>query len=323
MSDQSNTATFPTKTDYLFTILNLSFTLMALVLPFIFFSWSAFIAFLIFYTVTGLGMTAGYHRLFAHHSYSVPKWLEHIIAICGYLAIQRGPIFWVSMHRMHHKYSDVPGKDPHSPKEGWWHVHFGWIHHRRKDIWNKAFYRKYVPDLVNDRLYLWMDHERNDYLTYIMLAAVSFVVGGFVGWNGAFNTYNALCFLAWVALLNRVVLLHAFGLINSVCHMFGSRPFEAHGKDESTNNFFVALIIFGEGWHHNHHTFPSSARHGLKWHQIDVAWYTIWLMKKLGIAKKVLLPSASAIDKKRKKTGLKNPKPVIYEKSGARERIPA
>lgn len=314
---------YPTKTDYLFTVLNLSFTVGAMILPFVFFSWSAFIGFLIFYTITGLGMTAGYHRLFAHHSYKVAKWLEHTIAICGYLAIQRGPIFWVSMHRIHHKYSDIPGKDPHSPKEGWWHVHFGWIQNRRVDIWNKNFYKKWVPDLINDKLYLWMDSEFNDYLTYILLAICSFVIGGFIGWDESFNIYNALCFLAWVALLNRVVLLHAFGLINSVCHMFGSQPFELRGKDESTNNFWVALLIFGEGWHHNHHTFPSSARHGLKWYQLDMAWYAIWVLRKIGLANKVLIPNDETIKRKLKKSLINSSKLVSYEKTGTSERIPA
>ena len=292
----------PTKPDLFFTVINMVTTVLALVLPFFFYSQSAIIAFVIFYTITGLGLTMGYHRLFAHHSFRVPLWLEHAIAISGYLAIQRGPIFWSAMHRMHHKYSDIPGKDPHTPKEGIWHVHFGWTHHRRQDIWDQRIYKKYAPDLMKSRLYRWMDHEVNDYITYVFLVAGSFVLGGFIesGFQ-TFDTYNAWCFLVWIGILNRVALLHAFGLINSVCHLVGSRPYHSSGQDTSKNNLLVALLIFGEGWHNNHHAFPSSAKQGLKWYQIDPAWYTIWLLKKLGLARDVKVPSSRVLEKRKVK----------------------
>ena len=278
------------KLDVPFTVINITTTVAAVVLPFFFHSTSAVVAFVVFYTITGLGLTAGYHRLFAHRSYEVPKWLEYLICVCGYLAIQRGPLFWVAMHRLHHKHSDVPGKDPHTPKEGLWHVHFGWTQKRRKDVWNQTLYRCLVPDLARDRFYGWLDDERKDYATYFLLLAVSFIVGGFVGTRAGFDLNNAVCFFIWVGLLNRVALLHAFGLINSVCHLFGTRPYQTAGHDESVNNGLVALLIFGEGWHNNHHAFPASARHGLRWYQIDPAWYAIWLLKKVGLAKKVRLP---------------------------------
>ena len=278
------------KLDVPFTVINIATTVAAVVLPFFFHSTSAIVAFVVFYTITGLGLTAGYHRLFAHRSYVVPKWLEYVICVCGYLAIQRGPLFWVAMHRLHHKHSDVPGKDPHTPKEGLWHVHFGWTQKRRKDVWNQTLYRRLVPDLARDRFYVWLDDERKDYATYFLLLIVSFIIGGFVGAGAGFDVYNAMCFFIWVGLLNRVALLHAFGLINSVCHLFGTRPYQTAGDDESVNNGLVALLIFGEGWHNNHHAFPASARHGLRWYQIDPAWYAIWLLKKVGLAKKVRLP---------------------------------
>src|SRR6185503_15805459 len=129
--------------------------------------------------------------------FEVPEWLEHLIAICGYLAIQRGPIFWVSMHRLHHRYSDVPGRDPHSPREGLLHVHFGWLQRRRRDVWEKEIYRKLTPDLIQDRLYRYLDSERRDYFTYFGLLFVSFLVGGLVGAlqepGFRFNWYNAAC----------------------------------------------------------------------------------------------------------------------------------
>lgn len=285
------------KLDLPFTVVNLVTTVLAFILPFYYYSFSSVVAFMVFYTITGLGLTMGYHRLFAHHSYTVSKRLEHVIACCGYLAIQRGPIFWVAMHRLHHKYSDVPGRDPHCPKEGIWHVHFGWLHYRRRDVWDHSIYKRLAPEYLDDRLYLWMDKESSDYMTYFLLVILSFLFGGLIG-GTAFNFYEAICWLVWIGLLNRVALLHSFGLINSVCHMFGTRPF--HSKDLSTNNFFVSLLIFGEGWHNNHHAFQRSARQGLKWYQFDPAWYVIWLLKTAGLAKDVYTPSRESIRKRKK-----------------------
>ena len=288
-----------TRLDIPFTIVNVATTAAACVLPFHFHSRSSIAAFLIFYTITGLGLTLGYHRLFAHRAFEVPRWLEHVIAICGYLAIQRGPIFWVAMHRLHHRYSDIPGRDPHTPREGWLHVHFGWIQRRRRDVWESETYRKLTPDLIHDRLYLFLDNEKRDYFTYFGILLGSYVLGGLIGpvEGGAFkfDHYNAVCFLVWVGLLNRVAVLHAFGFINSVCHKVGTRPYKTPGEDTSVNNVLVALLIFGEGWHNNHHAYPRSARQGLRWYQWDPAWYGIRLLQALGLAQKVHLPGREAI----------------------------
>ncbi|HEV7905961.1 MAG TPA: fatty acid desaturase [Pyrinomonadaceae bacterium] len=288
-----------TRLDVPFTIINITTTVAACVLPFYFYSRSSIVAFLLFYTITGLGLTLGYHRLFAHRAFTVPRWLERLIALCGYLAIQRGPIFWVAMHRLHHRYSDIPGRDPHTPREGWLHVHFGWHQRRRRDVWESDIYRRYTPDLINDRFYLFLDNERRDYFTYFGILFGSYVAGGLVGafgqTNFRFDHYNAVCFLVWVGLLNRVAVLHAFGFINSVCHELGTRPFKTRGTDTSVNNVIVSLLIFGEGWHNNHHAHPKSARQGLRWYQWDPAWYGIWLLKTMGLAEKVHVPSAEAI----------------------------
>jgi fatty-acid desaturase len=290
-----------TRLDIPFTIVNVTTTLASCILPFYYHSRSSIAAFLIFYTITGLGLTLGYHRLFAHRAFAVPRWLEHLIAICGYLAIQRGPIFWVAMHRLHHRYSDVPGRDPHTPREGLLHVHFGWTQRRRRDVWDRDIYRVLAPDLIHDRLYRFLDDERFDYFTYFALLAVSFIAGGFVGAvlhpGVRFDAHNALCFLVWVGLLNRVAVLHAFGLINSLCHKVGTRPFKTAGEDTSVNNVLVAFLIFGEGWHNNHHAYPRSARQGMRWYQWDPAWYGIWFLKVIGLAKKVQLPNREAIRK--------------------------
>lgn len=295
MSAKTTAAVPETRLNIPFTVINILANIAVTVLPFMYHSVSAIVAFLIFYTISGLGLTVGYHRLFSHHAFAVPKWLEHFIAWCGYLAIQRGPIFWASMHRLHHMHTDIPGKDPHSPKEGIWHAHFDWVQNRRRDVWTQEIYRRLVPDLIDDKLYLWMDSERHDYITYFSIVFGSILVGGVVGALGhpeVFDWHNALCFLVWIGLLHRVALLHAFGLINSVCHLWGSRPFEGRGTDRSSrNNALVSLVIFGEGWHNNHHAYPHSARQGFEWYQFDPSWYVIWLLQKLGLATNVKLPA--------------------------------
>ena len=287
-----------TRIDVPFTIINLVTTVAPLVLVFFYHSRSAILAFFICYVVFGLGLTVGYHRLFSHAAFRVPKWLEHTIAICGYLAIQRGPLFWVAMHRLHHKYVDIPGKDPHTPREGLWHVHFGWTHERRSDVWDPAVYRAWVPDLVDDKLYRLLDYEATDYVAYVLLNLGAFLAGGLLGQPGGFDAHNAICFLVWVGMLNRVALLHAFGFINSVCHLLGTRPFKTKENDQSTNNLVVSLLIFGEGWHNNHHAFPGSARQGLRWYQIDPSWYVIYLLEKLGLARNVRRVSPQVQERK-------------------------
>jgi fatty-acid desaturase len=300
-----------TRLDVPFTIINITTTVAACVLPFYFYSRSSIVAFLIFYTITGMGLTLGYHRLFAHRAFKVPRWLEHLIALCGYLAIQRGPIFWVAMHRLHHRYSDIPGRDPHTPREGWMHVHFGWHQRRRRDVWESDIYRRYTPDLINDRFYLFLDNERRDYFTYFGILFGSYLMGGLVGafqpTGFRFDHYNAACFLVWVGLLNRVAVLHAFGFINSVCHEVGTRPFKTRGTDTSVNNVIVSLLIFGEGWHNNHHAHPKSARQGLRWYQWDPAWYGIWVLKTLGLAEKVHVPSREVIRRSSQARGKSRP----------------
>jgi fatty-acid desaturase len=290
-----------TRLDVPFTVINLTTTVLACVLPFYYYSRSAVAAFLVFYMVTSLGLTLGYHRLFAHRSFEVPRWLAYVIAVSGYLAIQRGPIFWVAMHRLHHRYSDVAGRDPHTPREGLWHVHFGWNQRRRRDVWDAEVYRKWAPELARDRFYLFLDDERLDYAACFALLAGSFALGGVVGGLLApafrFDWHNAVCFLVWVGLLNRVALLHAFGFINSVCHRWGTRPYKTPGTDSSVNNVLVSLIIHGEGWHNNHHAHPHSARHGLRWYQWDPAWYSIRLLQALGLARNVYVPSREALRK--------------------------
>jgi stearoyl-CoA desaturase (delta-9 desaturase) len=234
------------------------------------FSWPLFAAAVFLYWVTtGLGISMGYHRLHTHRSYKVPLAVEYFLALCGSLSLEGGPISWVATHHIHHQNSDRPG-DPHSPRDGGWWAHVGWIIFGEANHSNTRKMSKYAPDLAKHRFYVWLNNYH--WLPTIILAALLAAIGGLplVLWG--------LCF--------RVVFgLHATWLVNSATHMWGSRRFETH--DDSRNNWWVALITFGEGWHNNHHAYPTSARHGLAWYEFDPSWIEISFLRLLGIATSV------------------------------------
>jgi fatty-acid desaturase len=235
-----------------------------------FFSWKmvAIAAFL--YWISGsLGIGMGYHRLLTHRGYNTPKWLEYFLTVCATLALEGGPIFWVATHRIHHQYSDKEG-DPHSPIDGTWWAHMGWILMGKSMHHDTTTLSRYVPDLAKDKFHVWIT--KFHYVPMIVLGVVLLAIGG-------------LPMLLWGVFFRTVFGLHATWLVNSATHMVGTRRFQT--RDLSTNSWWVALFSFGEGWHNNHHAHPVSARHGLAWYEVDFNWYGIWILKKLGLAKKV------------------------------------
>lgn len=237
---------------------------------FFYFDWkSVIVAAVLYWTCVGWGIGMGYHRLLTHRSYRVPKPLEYFFAICGTLTLEGGPIFWVATHRLHHQRSDQPG-DPHSPKDGPWWAHVGWIIFGESKHNATEMMSKYAPDLGRDPFYRWL----NTY-HYVPLVIMGLVLLGFGG----------LSMFLW-GICTRVVLgLHATWLVNSATHLWGRRRFRT--RDDSRNNWWVALLTFGEGWHNNHHAHPASARHGLTALELDLTWLQIRLLEWLGIAKKV------------------------------------
>jgi len=235
-----------------------------------FFSWKAFFLAVALNWVSGsLGIGMGYHRLLTHRGYKTPKWIEYFLTTCATLALEGGPIFWVATHRIHHQFSDKEG-DPHSPIDGKWWAHAGWIlvgksmHHDTETL------ARYVPDLAKDKFHVFIT--KYHYVPMIVLGLVLLAIGG-------------VPFLMWGIFLRTVVGLHSTWLVNSATHSWGSRRFQT--RDLSTNSWWVALLSFGEGWHNNHHAHPVSARHGMAWYEIDFNWYGIWLLRKLGLARDV------------------------------------
>jgi stearoyl-CoA desaturase (delta-9 desaturase) len=234
------------------------------------FSWRNLAASALLYCIaTGLGISMGYHRLHTHRSYKTPLALEYFFAVCGTLTLEGGPISWVATHRIHHQNSDRPG-DPHSPRDGAWWSHIGWLVLGESNHSNTHKMSKYVPDLAKHPFYRWLNNYH--WVSNVVLAIVLLAIGG---WP----------LMLWGTCVRIVFGLHATWLVNSATHMWGARRFAT--RDDSRNNWWVALITFGEGWHNNHHAHPTSARHGLAWYEFDPSWILIKILKFVGLARSV------------------------------------
>ncbi len=233
-------------------------------------SWENLIAMLVGNWIVGsLGIGLGYHRLLTHRSFKAPKWLEYTLTIFGAMAIQDDAPKWVATHRIHHKFVETD-QDPHSTRPGFWWAHIGWIVRGTANDHDQMTLKKYVPDLVKDKFHTTL--ARFYYLPIIISAFILFTLGG---WGMVF----------WGVFVRVVVGWHTTWFVNSLSHLFGKRRFET--ADDSTNNWFVAILTFGEGWHNNHHDSPTRARHGLTWYEFDMNWLTIQIFKKLGWAKQI------------------------------------
>jgi fatty-acid desaturase len=245
------------------------FHLLAIAALFVF-SWKLLAASVFLYWVaTGLGISMGYHRLHTHRSYKVPLALEYFFAVCGTLTLEGGPISWVATHRIHHQNSDQEG-DPHSPRDGGWWSHAGWILTGEANHSNTRKMSKYAPDVAKQKFYVWLNNYH--WVPLTALAVVLFAIGGYK-------------LVLWGVFFRVVFGLHTTWLVNSATHMWGARRFAT--RDDSRNNWWVALLTFGEGWHNNHHAHPTSARHGLAWYEFDPSWILIKILKVFGIARSI------------------------------------
>jgi fatty-acid desaturase len=245
-----------------------------------FFSWKVLVlAIFLNWVATSLGIGVGYHRLLTHRGYKAPKFVEYFLTTCATLALEGGPIFWVATHRIHHQFSDQDG-DPHSPIDGKWWSHMGWILMGKSMHHDTTTLARYVPDLAKAKFHVWIT--KYHYVPMIVLGVVLLAIGG-IPW------------VLWGIFLRTVFGLHFTWLVNSATHSWGTRRFAT--RDLSTNSWWVAVLTFGEGWHNNHHAHPVSARHGLAWYEIDFNWYAIWIMNKIGLAKQIYrakLPSKNS-----------------------------
>jgi|SRR5579859_456141 len=215
---------------------------------------------LVFYVLSGLGITVGHHRLLTHRSFETYPWVKGLLLAFGAMAPEGPPGAWASIHLEHHAHSDTD-EDPHSPLVNLWHSHVGWMFHHvpRPEI--------YGPWLAKDPVVVFVDR------TWFVWAALSLIIPFAIGgWQG----------LLWGGLVRIFLTHHITWSVNSICHTFGKRPYAT--KDMSRNNWLIGLLAFGEGWHNNHHAFPRSAFHGLRWWQFDASALFIRGLEKLGLA---------------------------------------
>ncbi len=243
------------------------------------------------YAVNILGIGVGFHRLFSHRAFRTGAAMKSLLAFAGSMAAQGPVLYWAAIHRRHHAYSDRDG-DPHSPHlhspgvraslSAFWHAHTGWLFSPEAYDW--AFY---IPDLLTDRVLLRMN--RLYFLWVAIGIAIPAAIGGYLAhsWIGA--AQGAL----WGGLVRIALTHHATWSVNSICHIYGTRPFRSN--DLSANNPLMALVTFGEGWHNNHHAFPSSAYHGLRWWEVDLSGYAIRALAVVGLARDIKRPTLQAM----------------------------
>jgi len=247
------------------------------------------------YFLTAAGVAVGYHRYFTHRSFRAPRSVAAVLAVLGSMAVEGPLLQWVAVHRRHHQHSD-DHDDPHSPHthgrglrsmlRGFWHAHVGWMF-----LPHPRGLTRYVKDLRQEPLLRGLS--RLFPLWVVLGLLIPAVIGGVVTgtWTGA-----ALGFL-WGGLVRILLVHHMTWSINSVCHIWGTRPFRSH--DESRNNPIFGMLALGEGWHNNHHAFPTSARHGLRWWQLDIGYLIIRGLALIGLASDVRVPAPERIAEKR------------------------
>lgn len=238
-------------------------------------SWTAVLVALGLYLVRMFAITGFYHRYFSHRTFKTSRWMQFLFAVLGNSSGQRGPLWWAAQHRRHHAHSDEP-EDPHSPHQhGWYWSHIGWLTVSR----NLVTDHKIVRDLAKFPELRFLD--RFETIVPLCLAIALFAVGeGLRMYLPSLGT-NGWQLVVWGFFISTVVLFHCTCFINSLAHLMGTRRYET--KDDSRNNLALAILTLGEGWHNNHHRFPGSVRQGFYWWEIDLTYYVLKLMEKLGI----------------------------------------
>nr|WP_157469371.1 acyl-CoA desaturase [Dyella thiooxydans] len=241
------------------------------------FSWFAFWVALGLYALRMFAVTAFYHRYFSHRAFKTSRVVQFVFAVIGASAVQRGPLWWAAHHRNHHRHADTPA-DVHSPvQHGFLRSHMGWFMTRSgfRTDWSK------IPDLVKYPELRLLD--RFDLLVPVALAVGLFFWGRWLGVAHPELGTSGPQLLVWGFFVSTIVLFHVTVTINSLAHRFGSRRFET--RDNSRNNWMLALLTFGEGWHNNHHFFPGSARQGFRWWEVDLTFYLLRTLSLFGVVR--------------------------------------
>jgi len=263
----------------------LPFVVVAIAVPLLWghlVGWSDVVVFAVMYLLSGYGVTVGFHRMLTHRAFQTHKTTRYVFATLGSLSVQGPVIDWVADHRKHHAHTDQEG-DPHSPHvghgagvsgalKGLWHAHVGWLWRTH----GEARASKYAKDLVEDKGMRVINRR------FPQIALASLAIPAVLGGLLTMSLHGAFTGLIWGGFARIFLQHHITWSVNSVCHFFGKRRFDV--EDHSTNVFWLALPSFGESWHHNHHAFPRSAAHGLRWYELDPSAALIALMRRTGLA---------------------------------------
>ncbi len=251
------------------------------------------------YILTAIGVTVGYHRYFTHKSFQTNAAVKLALGILGSMSLEGPVIRWVATHRQHHQHTDRE-HDPHTPHahgKGIWnrfrgalHSHVGWLF---APAVPESDIQRYAPDLIKDPVTSWVDK------TFGIWVLLGVLIPAAIAWAVTGTISGAILGFVWGGLVRIFIVHHVTWSINSVCHLWGTRPYETH--DHSRDNALFGVLALGEGWHNTHHAFPASARQGLKWWQPDVSYYIIWTLGKLGLARDIRVPDAARVEAKRRR----------------------
>ena len=241
---------------------------------FVGFSWFAFIVMIGFYLLRMFAITAFFHRYFSHKAFKTSRAVQFFFALIGVMSTQNGPLWWAAHHRYHHRHADEPN-DLHSPRHGFWYSHMGWFLNKQ----NFSTQEHLVKDWLKYPELRWLD--RHSVLVSVLTAASFWVIGSILAHVAPSLGTNGLQLFVWGFLISTVLLTHITLTINSFAHRFGFRTYPT--QDDSRNNWFLAIITLGEGWHNNHHFCPASVRQGFVWWQIDLSFYVLRLMAMVGL----------------------------------------
>jgi len=261
------------------------------------FSWTGVVLMFVgVYVAGGLGINLGYHRLLTHRGFACPKWLEHSFVVIGVCCMQDAPARWVAVHRRHHEHADRR-EDPHSPLVSFFWAHFAWMLVENRDLTGLGIYERYAKDILRDPFYRRLERTLL-YPAIILGSWVVFFLGGVaaglaLGESMAEAAQFGASVLVWGVFVRTVAVWHITWSVNSAAHLWGYRSYET--GEQSRNNWVVALLSSGEGWHNNHHAQPRAASHGHRAAEIDLIFSVVWMLEVVGLAWDVVRPNPKLI----------------------------
>lgn len=277
---------------YAITVVGMHALAMLALIPWLFSWWGVALMVAGIYFFGGLGINLCYHRLLSHRSFTCPLWFEHFLVLIALCCLQDAPGRWVAAHRIHHRFAD-DDPDPHSPIVSFLWSHIGWLLVDTHGLHKISNYERYARDLLRQPFYLNLERKFMPLWVYLGHMVLFYLAGMLVGWFSADGAAGhavqlGLSFVVWGVFVRTVVVWHITWSVNSLTHMFGYRNYET--DEESRNNWFVAVLTSGEGWHNNHHADPASANNRRRWWEFDLIYLTIRGLELVGLAKNVVRP---------------------------------